>query len=509
MKAISHFTVKTLESNVLEAKQIVNLSTAESSRIVSGTLSASLRNNVKDKHTNHRRLNPKTFDSPTPKALPKVSSKGLSKPDWSESIQAVLEHPPAKLPRYLIGLGLVFSGIFIGWAYLGQMQEVSYAKGQLVPQGETYKVQPVLQGKVDSILVKEGDFVRKGEVIMTLDADRLKNELTRLEQSITATQTEQDQVRSLMLKTQQESEAQSQIATANIQAELAVLQQTESSINTSRELLSSLQSEMSSHEERFSRISTLESVGAISKEYLFGIEQGVREQQQAIVQGEGQLAESLAQQTQTKAQLAQKIAEMQQSESQAQQTLQKLRIEEQQLQATIDDISTQLAQAKAELEASYVSAPTAGILSNLAINNIGEVVESGQNLAEIVPEDTPLTLSAMVPHQEAGLLRVGMETQIKLDAFPYQNYGILSGEIHAISPDAKSSSNAANINEREHSSGYQVNISLDKDFVIHEQQRVNLQVGQTASAEVVIRRRRIIEIILDPIRQLKESNLSL
>ena len=508
MKAASHFSAPAVAIETVESKPIVTLSIAESNRITGGTLASS------PSASSQQPTHPRLFKSPgRSKDFSDVSlgttegtTEGTAeKTGWSESIQAVLEHPPACLPRYLIGLGLAFSGVFISWACLGQMQEVSHARGQLVPRGETYKVQPILQGKVDSILVREGEFVEKGDVLVTLDANRLSNEVTRLEQSIVASEAEQAQVRSLILKTQQESRAQSQIAAANIRAEQAALQQTNASINTSKTLLSSLQNELSSHTERLDRISTLESVGAISKEYLFGIEQGVRAQEQAIVQNRGQLEEALAQQIQTEAQIAQKMAEMQQIESQAQQTLQKLQIEEQQLQATIADTRTQLAQAKTDLDQSYVSAPTAGLISDLAINNIGEVVEPGQKLAEIVPKGMPLTLSAIVPHEEAGLLRVGMETQIKLDAFPYQNYGILSGKVHSISPDAK----LPNSHEGESTSGYRVNVSLDKDFVTHEQQQVKLQVGQTASAEIVIRRRRIIEIVLDPIRQLKESNLSI
>ncbi|NJM98470.1 MAG: HlyD family efflux transporter periplasmic adaptor subunit [Phormidesmis sp. RL_2_1] len=420
---------------------------------------------------------------------------------WSESVQAVLEQPPAALTRYLIGLGMIFSGVFLTWACVGHIQEVSHAQGRIIPQGETYKLQPVIEGKVDSILVKEGDTVYKNQVLLSLDAALLEADISRLEQAVLAAQKELAQVRSLIIQTQQESVASGQIATANTAATMANLQQSQSAVGVSEALLISLADEMNAHQERLARIRAIETQGAVSKEYLFGIEQNLRERQQAITQNQGELARFRAQTRQAEAELAQKQAEEQQIHILAQQSLQKLAMEEQQLQATIADLSTQLEQAKTKLSQSYVKASTDGIVSNLAIHNVGEVVQPGQVVAEVVPEDTPLILSAVVPPQEAGLLKVGMETQIKLDAFPYQNYGTLLGTVAFISPDAKAVTDT--------SEGYQVDVALAQDFVVHEQQQVRLQIGQTATAEVVVRRRRIIEILLDPIRQMRESELSI
>ncbi|MGB7087129.1 MAG: HlyD family efflux transporter periplasmic adaptor subunit [Phormidesmis sp.] len=433
----------------------------------------------------------------------------LKKTDWSESLQAVLEQPPARLSKYLMVLGFLFSGAFVAWAFLGHIQEVSHAQGKLSPQGETYKIQPVIQGQVESILVEEGDRVRKEQLLLSLDSKILASEVQRLEQAIVAAQTEHLEVRSLIAQTQQEEKAQSKIAAAAIQLTAAALQEAQAAVATSEDLIAALRSEMTAQQERLDRISTLETQGAISQEYLFGIEQGVREQQQAITQNEGQLEQIIAQTQQSEAELAQKQAEEQQIHLSAQQAVQKLIIEEQQLQANIIDLETQLSEAKEKLAQSTVKAPIDGTVSNVAIDNVGEVVQPGQMLAEVVPADTPLILSAMVPHQEAGLLKIGMETQIKMHAFPYQDYGILSGKVISISPDAKVDGQANSQTGEQATNGYRVNVSLDKDFVVHERQKVNLQIGQTASAEIVVRRRRIIDLLLDPIRQLTSGDLSL
>ena len=212
---------------------------------------------------------------------------------WSESIQSVLEQPPAAFPRYLILLGLAFTGFFGLWAWTGTMQEVSQAQGELLPLGDTYKIQSATVGALDKIWVKEGDRIRQGQLLFELDATTAQSEVTRLEQTLAATQQTLDQTLALMSDMQAESVSQAQIAAASIQAQIATQAQSQANMQTSQALLEGLGSEMAAQQERLTRISSLESQGAISKEYLFGIEQGVRDQQKAIVQTQGEFETSL------------------------------------------------------------------------------------------------------------------------------------------------------------------------------------------------------------------------
>lgn len=475
----------------IEAKGVTFLSFGEAAQIRGGAM-------VYPPARDPLGTRPSSLRSP----LSQRRTKGqIEKEGWSESIHAVLEQPPARLTSYLVGMGLLFSGAFVTWACVGHIQEVSHGQGKLIPQGESYKIQPVIQGQVESIAVSEGDFIEKGQVLVSLDSDLLEADVSRLSQTLAATEQALSQVRSLIGQTQQESVAYRRMAAANTQAAETVLQQSQLSVSANQVLLTSSSDDISVHQERLDRISALEAEGAVSKEYIFGIEQGVRERQQAMTQNESQLLQSVAQTQKAAAELAQKQAEEQQTILASQQTLKKLEMEAQQLEADIADLSTQLTQAQTKRSQSQVRASTGGIVSALDIDNIGEVVQPGQVLAEIVPVDMPLVLSTVVPNREAGLIEVGMTTQVKMDAFPYQTYGIMPGKVLSISPDAQVEAGLV--------PGYQVDIALDKDFVMHEQQPVSLQMGQTASAEIVVRRRRIIEIVLDPIRRMQESDLSL
>ncbi len=426
----------------------------------------------------------------------------LSSPaGWSESIQTVLAQPPATLSRQLVFMGLLFVSLLGTWACLGKMQEVSSATGELIPQGETFKIQPVAAGEINRILVGEGDVVSKGDLLFTIDSTLLDNEILRLEKTLSATQLELSQVRSLIEQTRRENMAQEQSAQSDIQAKQATKTASKANTQTSELLLASLAKESAAYEERLARLSSLEAKGAISREYLFEVEQGVFDRQKSVGQTQGELDQSLAYIQQIEAELDQKRAIAQQIAVAGEQALQKLQVEAGQLEATLANTQSLIEEAQAQLAQTQVRSPVSGIISALDIDNVGEFAQPGVTLAEVVPESTPLVLSVLMPPAKAGLIKPNMPVNIKLDAFPYQNYGLLSGTVLSISPDAKK--------DPETGSGYKIEIALDTDQVMHEGHLVSLQVGQTASADIVIRQRRIIDLVLDPIRRIQSDDLNL
>jgi len=113
----------------------------------------------------------------------------------------------------------------------------------------------------------------------------------------------------------------------------------------------------------------------------------------------------------------------------------------------------------------------------------------------------PLVLSASLPNQEAGFVKTGMPVQVKLDAYPYQNYGIVSGKVTSISPDTKPDERLGAV--------YRVEVSLAQSYLTANHQNIKLKAGETATAEIIIRRRRIADLLLDPIRQLQNGGINL
>ncbi len=503
-------------------------------------------------------LIPPVTDTPS-KNPPQPSQVPTGKKEnWSSALQSLLDQPPASFPLQLMVGGFIFCAAFLTWGYFGTVDEVGQARGKLVPQGEVYKIHPVELGKISQILIQEGQTVKKGDVLAELDRQVSTTELTGFQQQLTALKEELTQKQGLLERVYLEAQTQAAIAKAQLQAQQSNIERIQSQISSEKRLLDQLNSEAQAtqdrvqalqplktdtqtlieklHEgelaaqERLERLKPLLESGAISKDLVFQAEQNLREQQRAIVQAQlseknstqeqifqaeqnwrdrqrlitqaqGELKQSQVEAERLNAELAQKQAEIKTIEVETQQKIQQTQLEITQLKARILDTQNLIATAEAKLQEKYLYAPVEGVVSNLNVSNVGEVIQPGQTVAEITPKNAPLILTASLRNDQAGFVKTGMSVKVKFDAYPYQNFGVFEGTVQSISPDTKV--------DQEIGSVYQLEIVLKKDYVWQQNQKILLKSGQTASADIVIRRRRILDILLNPILELQKNGIDL
>ena len=489
---------------------------------------------------------------------PETKSSPSPSSNWSTSVQTLLDQPPSTLPQTLVLGGMAFCIVFGAWATFGQIDEVGRAQGRLVPKGETYKLDPLDMGKVANIAVKEGQSVKVGQVLVELDTELPAAEVTRLQQLLTASQVELSQKQTLLEKAQLEATTRSEMAQAEIRSSKAAIAQINAKIaatrslleenqvvvaavkeritrlapltETAEKLMEQRQADAKAQKERLARLAPLLKDGAISKEVVYQAEQNLRDRQNAITQtqlgeatstkeqlyqaqqnlrdrqsaitqNQGDLQQTLAEAARLQAELVRKEAEGRRIQLESQQQIQQLEMNVTQLNAKIAETKNLLASAKTKLQQRFLYAPVDGVVLSLNVRNKGEVVQPGQTVAEVAPQNAPLELSAVLPNSEAGFVKTGMQAQLKLDAFPYQEYGIVSGKVTSISADAKPDERLGDV--------YRLKVELDNNHIIANNRPVYFKAGQTASADIIIRRRRIIDLILDPIKQLQKGGIKL
>lgn len=504
---------------------------------------------------------PSPFQTPTLEAESKkleTNASPFPSSAWSTSVQTLLDHPPSTLPQRMVLAAMAFCVIFGAWATFGQIDEVGHAQGRLVPKGETYKIDPLEMGKVANIAVKEGQAVKVGQVLVELDTQLATGEVERLQQMLTVYEIELSQKQTLLSKAHLEAGTRSQIAQATIQSQKAALAQANEKMAATRKLLSENQMvvaalqeriehvkpltetaqqllkqkqvDLVAQKDRLERLAPLLKDGAISQEIVYQAEQNLRDRQSAIIQShlgetastreqvfqaeqslrdrqssitqnQGELQQTLAEAARLQAELTQREAEGRKIQLESQQQIQQLEVDITQLKGKIADTQNLLTSAKTKLQQRFLYASVNGVVSSLNVRNKGEVVQPGQTVAELAPQEAPLVLSAILPNREAGFVKVGMPVQVKLDAYPYQDYGIIYGKVTSISPDAQPDEKLGSV--------YRVKVELDRNYVTDEHKRIQFKAGQTASADIVIRRRRIADMLLDPIRQLKKGGIKL
>ena len=122
-------------------------------------------------------------------------------------------------------------------------------------------------------------------------------------------------------------------------------------------------------------------------------------------------------------------------------------------------------------------------------------------MAEIAPNGSPLILSALIPDRDAGFIEKGMTAQVKFDAYSYQDYGVIPGKVIEISANTQRDENLGSV--------YRVKIELERNHISEDSKKVLFKPGQTATADIVIRRLRIIDVLLDPIKKLQHDGINL
>ena len=147
-------------------------------------------------------------------------------------------------------------------------------------------------------------------------------------------------------------------------------------------------------------------------------------------------------------------------------------------------------------QATIVS-PVDGRVAQLAVHTMGGVVKAAQSLMVIVPEGTRLEVEAWAANKDIGFLRVGQVAEVKIETFNFQRYGTINATLTDISADAKEDKTRGNV--------YRVVLQLERQDVEVAGRNAPLSPGMTATAEIKIREKRIIEFFLDPFRKYKSE----
>nr|WP_241024757.1 HlyD family efflux transporter periplasmic adaptor subunit [Burkholderia sp. Ac-20365] len=142
-----------------------------------------------------------------------------------------------------------------------------------------------------------------------------------------------------------------------------------------------------------------------------------------------------------------------------------------------------------------ILAPTSGVITDVTSTQTGDKIQANAPLGGIAPKDARPVLKIEIAERDRAFLHEGMAVKLKFNAFPYQRYGLINGTLAYISPATKPSA-------QDKQPVYEGRVQLDRNYYQIAENRYPLRYGMTASAEIVVRERRLIDLGLDPFRQL-------
>jgi HlyD family secretion protein/hemolysin D len=173
-----------------------------------------------------------------------------------------------------------------------------------------------------------------------------------------------------------------------------------------------------------------------------------------------------------------------------------------------------LAKAARRTEQQTLRAPISGTVQQMHIANIGAVVTPAQQLLSLVPLDDHVEVEAVLENRDVGFVAAGQRVELKIDAFPFTRYGLMSGTVVSVDRDAEAapvgqsgvqgsqrSADAIDHVEDSERLRYTVHIALEPKTLDIDGQPASLLPGMSVKAEILTGKRRIIDFLLAPLRE--------
>jgi HlyD family secretion protein len=412
----------------------------------------------------------------------------------------------ARLTLYLVAAAL---GCGVYWASVSKIDEIVVAPGRLATTDPMLVMQPFETSIIRSITVQAGDFVRKGQLLATLDPTFTAADAGQLRAKLAGFEAQNARIRAELAGTpytpppnaSAEALMQAQLAaqrTAAYQAKLAdydaQIAHGEATMVAAKAQEAMLDQRLAGLEEIDTMRASLFDGGNGSRLSLLQSRDVSFDIKVTLAQVKGQYAEAVQQRDQTRAEKQNYIEDYRRLALEA-----LVDVEDKQAGA-----SEELKKVDLRTSMSQLVAPVDAAVLEVAQRSVASVVQPAEPLITLVPLNVPLEAEVTVAGNDIGHLANGDLARIKFDAFPFQEHGTVEGKVISISEN--SFAKQAGADPQGGAAFYKVRIALGPDQLKQVPPTFRLLPGMTVSAEIHAGEHTVISYFLYPlIRGLDES----
>lgn len=422
----------------------------------------------------------------------------------------LIDTPVHPLPRWTAKMicALVMIVIMIGIFF--DLDIVVVAKGKLVPDERVKVIQPALTGVVRQILVRDGQVVSAGQLLIRLDdtqasADTDKAQSSKLDSGFAA-------ARAKALIQAQATHTPPLVGVvdgATAERQLEAQRFVEGAYREYLDKLDSAQAQLAKRladlEETRQQIAKLKTTAPIARQQAndykdlsvgnYVATHDYLEKERAAVEAEHELSGQTIHARELSSAIQEQQAEIKSLASQfRREKLDELEKSSQQITQSQDD------QTKAQTRQQLLSitAPVAGTVQQLAVHTLGGVVTTAQSLMEVVPDDS-LEVEVTIDNKDVGFVSAGQNVAIKVDAFPYTRYGFLDGTVTSVSNDS--------LQDKKLGLAFSAHVHLAENRMRINNKWVQLTPGMSVSAEIKTGKRNVAGYFFGPLVQEAQESM--
>ena len=330
-----------------------------------------------------------------------------------------------------IGFGFIYT-------VFARIDEVVIARGELKGIGAERPIKAPVSGVVSGIPVSEGELVSPGQVLIQFDSE-VSNERLR------------------SLRHQKELESR------RLRKEIQAF---EARVDSLQAQLKSLQRTLQLEVTIVDRMAGMVSEGAIAEVQYLQQKNQLQELQSEIAQTEATLREVQAESIKS----------------------------EQQIQRELVDLERQLVETNKSQEYQSLRAPVKGYVFDLIVASPGYAARSGETLLKIVP-DGELEASIFITNADVGFLRPKMQAQVRVDAYPFTQYGDIPGELKRVGKQSLEPS------QQNPEPMFPAQVVLKRQYLEKRSKRYPVAAGQSVSVNFIVRDKPVISLLTDSIEK--------
>ncbi len=443
-----------------------------------------------------------------------MSSGGLYSSEdlrYMPDVEAAVRRRGNRFAYALTVMTFVFIVTMFIWAHFAVLDEVTRGEGTVIPSSKTQVIQNLEGGILAEVLVREGDIVEKGDILVRIDNTAaqanfrdLQSQYFVLLASIARMEAELES-RELVIPEEVLQEAPTAAANQTalfrlrqdqLRAQIRVLQsqaaQRKQEIKEMRSRSHQLQRSLDLAQQELAITQPLVSKGVLPRLDLIRIQREMTE-----LEGERSSIRLAIRR------LVNAVAEAEQ------------RIEELVL-ATKAEVSNELNQARAEFNSvtetlfagkdrvvrTEVRSLVRGTIKDIKHNTVGGVIRPGEDILEIVPLDDTLLIEAKIRPADIAFLRPGQEATVKITAYDFSIYGGLTAKLERISADT--------IRDDEDQRGerfYRAYLRTDRNTLVHHGEELPIIPGMTATVEILTGKKSVLDYVMKPILKARDRAL--
>jgi hemolysin D len=440
--------------------------------------------------------------------------------DHSSEGIAILTAEPWRVLHALVYTMIALVTTALTWSFFGRADVIVTAQGTLAPASELRRFYAPVDGELVNLYVAEGQPVAKGDVLARLNArgaieaassavqaqlklENAEREWRQFPEKRALLERKTATLRQAMELEEQQNQKRLAVGTSRLAEEQkAQLSEARTNVDDTRRARDAAKVEV----EKYERVFAAPGGGGVSQLQVESKRNAVLAAENAYRVAQSKVSELTARQSQD---FVQAQAQVESSGEQ----LKKLRLDYEtaanELATAEEKLRLQLDTARAEADAAtrirfdnidkdnflQIVAPVSGVITDLTSTQPGDKVQANTPLGGIAPSNSHSVVKVEIAENDRAFLREGLPVKLKFSAFPYQRYGVINGTLDYVSPATKPSSQTKQ-------PVYEARVSLERDHYLVADTKYPLRYGMTAAVEIVVRERRVVDLALDPFRNI-------